>query len=187
MRRWLLTGPLLLAALLSLGWWIREWTQPREKIPTATVESPAYIAYQLRILSYDEQGRLAERLETPLMTHYDSRATTRFSEPLLWRFNPGEPPWRLRAEQALTDNRSETIFMPGEVIIDRDAGENYAPYHIVTRDLTVRSRDGYTSTQQPVRIESEGQWTTAIGMEGWLKQPVRVRLLQQVRGEYVFD
>jgi len=183
----MLTGTLLLAALLSLGWWIREWTQPPETIPAAAVESPAYIAHQLRILSYDEQGRLAERLETPLMTHYDSRATTHFSEPRLWRFNPDGPPWRLQAEQALTDNRSEIIFMPGEVIIDRDADESHAPYHIVTRDLTVRSLDGYTSTQQPVRIESDGQWTTAIGMEGWLKQPVRVRLLQQVRGEYVFN
>lgn len=187
MRRQTLTVGLLLAALLSLGWWVREWMQPRERMREAAIESPAYIAEHLDVLSYDEQGRLEERLETPLMIHYDSRATTELSKPLLWRYNPDEPPWRLQAEHALVYTQSDSVFMPGEVIIDRNADPSHPPYHIVTRDLTVRSSDAYATTQQPVRIESEGQWITAIGMQGWLKQPVRVRLLQQVRGEYVFN
>ena len=187
MRRRVLTGMLLLAALLSLGWWILEWMQPRERIRETAVESPTYYAHQLNISSYDEEGRLVETLRTPLMIHYDSRGATEFSEPLVWRYNPDEPPWRLQAEQAVAHKQADTIFMSGEVIIDRNADINHSAYHIVTQDLTVRSKDGYATTEQPVRIESKGQWTTAIGMQGWLKQPVRVHLLHQVRGEYVFE
>jgi len=35
-----------------------------------------------------------------------------------------------------------------------------------------------------VRIENGRQWITAVGMEGWLKAPIRLHLLHQARGRY---
>ena len=88
---------------------------------------------------------------------------------------------------ALVNNDEERVFLPGEVIIDRSADPQNQAYHIVTRDLTLETANAHATTSQPVLIESDEQWVTAIGMEGWLKKPIKLNLLNQVRGHYVFE
>ncbi len=187
MKRRLLALSLLLAALLSLGWWIRELTAPVEIKRQASMESPSAYAEQLTVHTFDTSGRLEQTLKTPHMEHYESRNTSDLSQPVLWRFNPDTPPWRMQAEQALVHNDEDRIFLPGEVIIDRAANSQHPPYHIVTRDLHLETADAHATTEQPVLIESDQQQITAIGMEGWLKAPIKLKLLHQVRGYYEFD
>lgn len=178
---------LLLASLLSGIWWVRELMGPAEISRRPTAESPEYYAEQLTVHDYDKTGRLAQTLKTPHMEHYASKAMTELTEPRLWRYNPDTPPWRMQAERALADSRNDSVFMPGGVVIERDADSRNAAYHITTRDLTLETADAHATTAAPVRLESASQWITAIGMEGWLKEPMKLHLLHQVRGHYVFD
>jgi LPS export ABC transporter protein LptC len=187
LKRQLLAIALLLTGLLSLGWWIRELMQPPLTVQRSNIESPAYIAEQLTVLTYGTNGQLEQKLITPLMSHYESRATTELSQPVLWRYNPDAQPWRIQAEKALVYSDDNKVFMSGEVVMDRNASAGQPPYHLVTRDLTYRTTDAYASTEQAVRIESDQQWITGIGLQGWLKQPIRINLLHKVRGYYVFN
>jgi lipopolysaccharide export system protein LptC len=187
LNRQLLAVILLLASLLSIGWWIRQLMTPEETLRKETAESPEYYAEQLTVHTYDKSGRLEQTLKTPHMKHFTSSATTELSQPRLWRFNPDTPPWRMQAERALADSVNDSVFMPGEVLIDRDAGKNSAAYHITTRDLTLETANAHATTAAPIRMQSGSQWITAIGMEGWLKAPIRLHLRHQVRGRYVFD
>ena len=187
MSRRLLALSLLAAALLSLGWWIRQLTSPEEQPPQAGEESPAAIAETLKVHRYDAAGKLQQTLITPHMEHYASRDTSELAQPVLWRFNADAPPWRMQAEKALANNRSETVFLPGEVIIERDADSHNPAYYIVTRDLTLETATSHATTDQPVLIRSEQRRITAVGMEGWLNSPIKLNLLHQVRGHYVFD
>jgi lipopolysaccharide export system protein LptC len=178
---------LLLAALLSLGWWIRELTTP-EALPRLVDEaSPDAFAEALRVHSYDTTGRLEQTLITPYMEHYESTDTSELSQPVLWRFYSDSPPWRMEAEKALVNDKEERIFLPGKVVIDRNADRQNPAYHIVTRDLTLETASARATTDQPVLIESEQNRITAIGMEGWWRAPMKLYLLNQVRGRYVFD
>jgi lipopolysaccharide export system protein LptC len=183
----LLAFSLLLAALLSLGWWIRQLTTPEELPRQAAEESPDAFAENLKVHTYDVTGSLQQTLLTPFMEHYASRDTSELSQPVLWRFNNDAPPWRMQAEKALANDRTEEVFLPGEVVIERDADPHNPPYHIVTRDLTLETADAHATTDQPVLIQSGEQRITAVGMEGWLRSPVKLNLLHQVRGRYVFD
>lgn len=187
MKRQLLGGGLLLASLVSIIWWIHELSAPTQIERQAAVESPSAYAEQLKVHAYDASGTLTQTLITPHMEHYQSNNTSEFKRPILWRFNPDTPPWRMQAEQALANNDTHRIFLPGEVVIDRAAVPQHPAYHIVTRDLTLETPDAHATTGQPVLIESGQQRVTAIGMEGWLKTPVKLNLLSQVRGHYVFD
>ncbi|MCU7810312.1 MAG: LPS export ABC transporter periplasmic protein LptC [Candidatus Thiodiazotropha sp. (ex Notomyrtea botanica)] len=187
MKRQLLGISLTLAALLSLFWWMQKLLAPPEETRVASVETPDYYAEQLKVHTFDPGGRLQQTLETPHMEHFESTATAELNSPVLWRYDAETPPWRMQAEKALANSDKDIIFMPGEVIIDREGGGKHAPYHIVTRDLTVATRDAHTTTDAPIRIESGQQWITGIGMEGWLKAPVRLNLLSQVRGRYEFN
>ena len=187
MNRQLLALSLLVAALLSLGWWVRQLTTPEERQRQVSDESPTAIAETLTVHRYDVTGRLQQTLITPHMEHYESRDTSELAEPVLWRFSSDAPPWRMQAEQALADNRTETVYLPGEVIIERDADPRNAAYRIVTSDLTLETATSHATTDRPVLITSDEQRITAIGMEGWLNSPIKLNLLHQVRGYYVFD
>jgi lipopolysaccharide export system protein LptC len=183
----LLALGLTTAALLSLGWWLRQFMEPPVMVRQTTQESPSAIVEQLKVRGYDMTGRLEQILVTPHMEHFESSNTSELSEPVLWRFDPDTPPWRMQAEQALANNEEKLIFLPGEVIIDRYSDEQNPPYHIVTQDLTLETESGRATTEAAVRIESNQQWVTAIGMEGWLKSPIKLNLQKQVRGYYVFE
>jgi lipopolysaccharide export system protein LptC len=187
LKRQLIAISLLLASLLSIGWWISELMTPPETTRKATVESPDYYADQLTVHSYDATGQLQQTLKTPHMEHFASNATAELTQPRLWRFIPDSPPWRMRAEKALANSASDKVFMPGEVFIDRDAYGTHAAYHITTRDLTLETANAHATTAAPVRIENGRQWITAVGMDGWLKAPIRLHLLHQARERYVFD
>lgn len=187
MNRTVLSGTLLLAALLSIGWWLREIMQPETEIQRMASDSPDYIADSLKVYVYGEAGQLVQRLETPHMEHFESTASSIFTTPVLWRYNTQTPPWRIRAEQAIAHSDSDTIQMPGQVVMDREGTPVHPPYHIVTSDLSVEIQTAHTTTKAPIRIDSNQQWIEAVGMEGWLKAPVKINLLSQVRGRYVFE
>ncbi len=183
----LLALSLLLAALLSMAWWVRQLSSPPEVVRQAGGESPNAVAEQLRVHTYDAEGRLEQTLITPHMAHYDARSTTELDKPVLWQFNPDTPPWRVTGEKALAKDKEALIFLPGQVVIDRDPDADHPAYHILTRDLTVETDTSRTTTDAPIRIESGQQWITAVGMEGWLRSPIKLNLLHQVKGYYVFD
>jgi lipopolysaccharide export system protein LptC len=178
---------LMLAVLFSLGWWIRELTTP-EALPRPVAEaSPDAFAETLRVHTYDSTGRLEQTLITPYMEHYESTDTSELNQPVLWRFFSDSPPWRMEAEKALANNKEARIFLPGKVVMDRNADRQNPAYHIVTRDLTLETNNARATTDQPVLIESGQNRITAIGMEGWWRAPIKLNLLNRVRGLYVFD
>ncbi len=187
MKRQLLAGGLLLAALLSAVWWITRLTAPVEMERQAGTESPSAIADQLRVHRYAADGSLKQTLITPHMEHYDSSNTSELQKPVLWRFGQGAPPWRMQAEKALVNNDNDQVYLPGEVVIDRAAALTEPAYHIVTRDLTLETADAHTYTERPVLFESGQRRVTAVGMEGWLVEPLKLNLHNQVRARYVFE
>ncbi len=176
-----------MAALLSLGWWIRQLTTPEVLPRQAGVESPDAFAENLKVHTYDTTGSLQQTLITPFMEHFASRDTSELAQPVLWRFSSDAPPWRMQAEKALANDRTQQVYLPGEVVIERDADSSHPPYHIVTRDLTLETADAHATTDQPILMQSGEQRITAVGMEGWLRTPIKLNLLHQVRGRYVFD
>jgi LPS export ABC transporter protein LptC len=178
---------LLLASLLSLGWWIRELSLPETPPQRPGEASPDAIAEALKVHTYDTTGRLEQTLITPHMEHFDATDTSVLSQPVLWRFYSDAPPWRMEGEKALANDREERIFLPGEVVMDRDADRQNPAYHIVTRDLTLETASSRATTDQPVLIENGQNRITAIGLEGWLRAPIKLNLLNRVRGYYEFE
>ena len=187
MKPKLIATGLLLAALLSLGWWVRQLTPPSSQPREAGTETPDAIADSLTVHTYDTEGRLQQTLVTPHMEHFASTQTSQLTQPELWQYDNDTPPWHMQAEQALANDETQQIYLPGEVVINRAGASGIAPYHIVTRDLTLQTDTAYATTQQPVLIESAEQRITAVGLEGWLRAPIKLNLLNQVRGRYVFD
>jgi lipopolysaccharide export system protein LptC len=56
--------------------------------------------------------------------------------------------------------------------------------HLVTRDLRVQRKAEYAETDQPVSANSGTSQVEAVGMQAWLGEPMRIKLLSRVRGRY---
>jgi lipopolysaccharide export system protein LptC len=174
------------AVLLSLGWWINRLTEPEETRSPGQGRYPDSYAEGLVLNTYDEQGNLKQQLQSQRMHYYESEGLTELEQPILLHHNPNTPSLRMWSQQGLIRRNEETLQLPGQVVIDRPGDVDSPPLHIVTQDLTLRFEDSFANTDGPVRIESDQQWMTATGMEAWLKEPLRLKLLNDVRGYYEF-
>ena len=56
--------------------------------------------------------------------------------------------------------------------------------NVVTRDLRVQPKHSYAETDQPVKVQSGPHRVEAVGLQAWLRPPVRIKLLGHVRGHY---
>jgi lipopolysaccharide export system protein LptC len=177
----------MLALVLSLAWWIDELTRPEVKKPQIARDTPDSYAHDLVVKRYNESGFLLQMLRTPRMTHFEKSGTTELSRPVVWQFSPDNPPWRMQAEFGVLKRREETIFLPGRVVIERNGKGDIAPYHIVTQDLTLDVKKSFASTSEAVQVNSNQQRLSALGMQAWLNEPPRLKLLHQVRGHYEFE
>jgi lipopolysaccharide export system protein LptC len=92
----------------------------------------------------------------------------------------------MKAPQGIAYHQAELIYLPGNVVIEREGTQELAPYYIETRELVLKIPDAFASTAKEVSIKSAEQWTTAVGLQAWLNEPPRLKLLHQVRGHYDF-
>ncbi|PVV11695.1 MAG: LPS export ABC transporter periplasmic protein LptC [gamma proteobacterium symbiont of Ctena orbiculata] len=184
MKRQLIGLFFILAALLSLGWWMNRLTQSEEvRQPRVKIYPDSY-ADGLVLQTYDDQGVLKQRLQSRGMEHFEQTGITKLKQPTLWHFDQQAPPLQMQAQDGLIKRSESTLHLPGRVVIDRPSSADLAPLHIITRDLTLHIDESFATTEAPVRIESENQWMTATGMQAWLKGPMRLKLLHEVRGYY---
>jgi lipopolysaccharide export system protein LptC len=174
----------LVAVTAALSWWLSDITTTEPATPQRKEHFPNAYAKQLTVVGYDAQGLPHYRIKAPTMRHYEKNDTTELDQPLMWQYNADKPPWVVRGEQAVMTSDNDSLFMPGKVVIDRAGTAGITPYHIVTRDLTVNTATIYAETEQSIRIDSDDHWIKGIGMQGWLQDPVRIKLLNKVRGYY---
>ena len=175
---------LFMLAVATATWWLTSIAPTEQHQPRKAGRFPSSYAEQLTVTSYNTEGIPRYKIQTPRMFDYEDNKTTELEQPQMWHFSPGNAPWVIRGELALITQEGEKIFMPGPVFIDREGVGESSPYHIVTSDLNVLTETIYAETDQAIRIDSRDHWITGIGMQGWLQEPVRIKLLNQVRGRY---
>ena len=165
-------------------WWLTS-TPPTDTLsPTKSGRFPSSYAEGLTVISYNPQGLPRYKLQTPRMQHFEDTDTTQLEQPVMWHFRPDQAPWQIRGESAVITQEGEKVQLPGVVHIEREALAASPPYKILTRNLTLMTDTVYAETDQAIRIDSRNHWITAVGMQGWLQEPMRIKLLHQVRGYY---
>lgn len=181
-RSLLVTGLLILLAAAT--WWLKEGAEPEVRFEHRPAHTPDYWVDRLSARTTDETGRNRRILSAESMRHYPDDDSTELTSPELLLLEPGKPHWRIRAESGWVSPDGELILLQGEVTVDRDAAEGIDPMHLTTRDLRIQPDDEYAETEQPVRGESGPNWVESRGMQVWLRQPVRIKLLAEVRARY---
>jgi len=129
-------------------------------------------------------GRPTQKLQSAAVNHYADDDTTEFEAPHLSVFEGEHPPWEIRADRAWMSADGELMLLQDRVTIDRPAFPGNPPLHLVTANVRVQPNQGYAETDEAVRVRSNQDWLDATGMQAWLNEPSRIKLLADVKGFY---
>ncbi len=174
----------VLLALATGSWWLAQGLEEEHERRPRPPHSPDYWIEDLAALTMDQQGRPRRRLSATSMRHFPDDESTELTRPEMLLLAPGKPPWQVRAEKGWVSSDGALILLQGEVHIDREKSDEVRPLHLVTRDLRVQPKDEYAETDSPVQVKSGANRVEATGLQAWLREPVRIKLLADVRGYY---
>ncbi len=131
-----------------------------------------------------DEGKPARQLIAERITHYPDDNSTELTKPKMTIYDGDRPPWRIRSERGWVSGDGEIILLQGEVHIDRSIAAGVRPIHITTRDLRAQPKDNYVESDADTHIISQSDTLDSKGIQIWFSQPVRIKLLANVRGRY---
>lgn len=178
----------LFLGLAIFTWWLNGQDQAKQPAQAAQEgHFPDHYGENLVATEMDESGFPARNLTAQRMTHYADDGSSEFVRPRLMVFEGEKPPWVVRSSSGWMSGSGVDLLLQGEVQIDREAGEGVRPVHFTTRDLRVNTETEFAQTDQPVFAISLSDKVESVGMQAWLKAPMRVQLLSKVRGRYAVE
>lgn len=181
-RNWLF--PAALSGIVLAGAWVHLLLEGAAPDAPLDPTRPDYVVNDLRITEMSADGTPDRVLEAATLRHYSKADLTEADAPLVHLYRDGSPEWHVRGESGrLVRNRTE-ILLDGKVWIDRESAAGGEPVHITTRDLRIIHGERYAETAEATVIEDSKHRIEGIGLEAWFDSPVRIKLLNEVRGRH---
>ncbi|MCW8881238.1 MAG: LPS export ABC transporter periplasmic protein LptC [Sedimenticola sp.] len=174
----------LLLLLVGGSLWLSQSSRDDDSNFTSLEHRPDYYLEAVDTTLMGIDGKPSKRLIAERMTHFIDDDSTELKLPRLTLYDQERPPWRVKSETGWLSGDGEVLLLQGAVKIDRSAAPGIRPFHITTRDLRVQQRDHYVETDAEVHARSNKDRIDAKGMQIWLQQPMRIKLLANVRGRY---
>lgn len=175
----------VLFIMVVLSWW---WSQMEGVLPEVVRtarHAPDYWIDGLVAKTMNAEGRLNRVIMAEHTEHFPDDGSTDIVRPQMDFIGPSnEPPWRVRSETGWLAPDGKQLLLKGIVTIDKEAAPESLPVHITTRELRVQLQENYAETSELVHMKSGRNHVRARGMQVWLKKPIRVKLLANVRASY---
>lgn len=175
----------LLLGLLALGsWWVAEYLSPKEfTAPKPTVGKIDYYSKNIRRTVMNEFGEPKELLLAETLIHYENDNHTELTRPVMTLYAKKGQPWIIHADSALLPGEGDTIYLQGEVLVEREGGTDKGnrPIRIETTDARVQPNNDYAETDEYLRVLSEGDTMTGVGGKVWFGDSLKFNILSQAR------
>lgn len=175
---------LFFVAMAILTWWLTSEKEERAGLTADRGHVPDYYMENFVSTEMGPLGFPARSLTAQRMLHYADDNSSELSRPRMMVLEQEKPPWVVRATMGWMSGDGTQVQLRGEVNIDRESGQGIRPTHLVTRDLNINTETQFAHTDQKVFITSLDDKVESVGMQSWLKAPVRIQLLSKVRGRY---
>lgn len=160
---------------------VDESIERREAAPhSADFFSVGYKKWEMNL-----QGGLASHLTADKMTHYSDDGSTHLENPLMFFYNAPNPAWQIQAQTGKLEQGGETLWLNGEVKIERMANSQSKELIIHTANLQVFPKTSFAQTSEFTQLKSGSNLTTGTGMKATFSSPVHLELLAKVHGSYV--
>lgn len=149
-----------------------------------TAENPTdYFIVDFDRKKMDTQGKVASTFHASRVDHYPGQQIAKLQQPRAITYNEGNPPWFLRADQGVRDERNNRITLQGDVVANQRYRDQEKFSLIETEQLNLFLDEDYLITDQPIRITTESSFTQSIGAKAWMDRGI-VQLLRNAAGHY---
>ncbi len=171
---------LAIASSLLTKWLVTEEVESREAVAhSADFFSVGYQKWQM-----NENGDLGSHLTANKMTHYNDDGTTHLEKPSMFFYHLPNSAWQIQAESGELEKGGETLWLNGNVEIERKASSQGRELIIHTANLQVLPKTSFAQTNEFTELKSGNNLTTGTGMKATFNAPVHLELLSKVHGSY---
>jgi len=174
--------PLALLILLAvLTFWLDRAVQPPAPARDGSSRhDPDYIVENFSATRMGLDGTPRHTLSAKKMLHYPDDDTTHLEQPRFVSTEPAKPVLRAKADQATLSSNGENVYLSGNVIVLREAGDSQGEMTIASRFLHIIPDADIIKTDKAATITGTGSVINTVGMV--LNNRTRVmQLLSQVK------
>ncbi len=179
------TRYLYVGVLALLSWWLVQLTgSGGVQGIVVGPHSPDYVSKGYSKWEMDGQGKLKKQLLTDEIIHFSDDGITHLLNPLISFYRDSAPPWVIRSATGILSADGKELLLNGKVAIDRAASAHVLGLRINTSNLKVSPETSYAETKEQAELISPPNWTTGKGMKLVFVEPIRLQLLDKVKGKY---
>lgn len=177
---------LLIAGVLAIASWSwLEITSSEESSKLVGQQQGAdYFSVGYRKQEMDEFGVLKSEIRAEKMFHYNHDGTVHLQRPDIRFFSPDNPPWIIKADSGVLSNAGKELWLNGAVMASRAASMSGRGIAINTSQVKVLPESADAETVEWAELKSSPDVTTGVGLKLHYADPVKITLLNQVRGIY---
>lgn len=139
----------------------------------------------LQLTTTDAAGVPTQHLSAAELRYFRADDDTELSDARLSLQASEGAPWQISAAAGRLTQGGELILLSGPVTVRREASKFNRALELQTRDLRLRPAEGYAETDEKVTVVSDQDRVEAVGLQAWLKHPVHIKFLAQVKARYV--
>ncbi|BBL71195.1 LPS export ABC transporter periplasmic protein LptC [Methylogaea oryzae] len=180
----------LFAGLIGLSlvsWWLAElMTPPPEETKADLEHSIDYYAKDFIRTEMKADGTPKSRLFAVAMGHYLDNNVSEMEKPVMLFFNPGVPPWVVRANTGTISGDGNEIFLGGKAWLSREPFGSDKGLDAYSKNVTVHMDKSYLESTEFTEILNHPHYTSGTGMHTDFSDGMQINLLSDVRGRYEF-
>lgn len=177
---WIFT---ILIALAGSGWYFASAPRAAQLDPQTLANTEDTFVSNVLVSQFNEQGRLINRMSSPLLKHIPNGNTHLLTKPFITVVQDNQAAWQIRSMQATAINGGEQITFEKQVVIHQDAGEHNQENTFKTSKLLYYPKQKFATTKSKVLFVQPGSTVNAKGMNAWLSDK-HVQLLSKTRITY---
>ncbi len=179
---------LLLLIFLASMWAVNN--EPEQDLfqGQAKLERSAdHFAVDYSKITMNKSGMPENKLYADFVAHYSNNKETELTRPVL-TVNKGKlPPWVIRSKTGIIADDGESIFMRGQVFIDRAKADHIREVNIKTSNLHIQPKKNYAETDEWAELISGLDTISGVGMKLYYQDPLYIELLANVKGKHVYE
>jgi len=182
-------GVVLLLLIFLLSMWAvnNEPEQSLDQNSAQGVRSADHFAKNYSKIMMDKSGLPENKLYADFAAHYSDNKETELTNPLL-TINKGDlPPWIIRSKTGVIADDGRTLFMNGQVYIDRAGAKNVREVNIKTSNIRIQPKKNYAETDEWAELVSGLDTISGVGMKLFYQDPLYIELLANVKGKHVYE
>lgn len=173
---------LLLASFTR--WLLTSVEEPGRQVTPEERHDPDYYLENFTATIYTGEGTPHYRLDAEYLEHFPDDDTMDLRKPHIEYLLDAQQPWIANANAGTAYENIQTLFLRGDVVIQRRGPTPARQITLNTEELRIDFATRHASTEREVKITGKNSKITATGMQVDLRAG-QMTLLSEARGHYV--